>query len=393
MRILLFFLFCWLIKSGTGQTTLVKSFPSKLLNEERVIRLQLPKSFDTSPEKRYPLILCLDGDYLFYSTLGNTHLLSPEYLDQMPEVIVVGIDQNYPAQSGDYTRWLDCNYNEKSGFPEHRGLLFKSFIGEELLPWLQKKYRTGSFKVIVGHSFTANYIHYFLFDSPRLFGAYIALSPFIPEPIRDSVATTLRNTANPLFYYLCTSENDLRGHKQSIEVLDSLYFRPIRNKHLHYAYANYPEAGHMSLIKPALSEALSFVFSHYAPVEDVPASLLQSADSLLAFLKQKYIRIRDIYGLDMPYREGDLLSISSLIEELEAWDQLRELGEITVSVHPESSYGYYMLGTVEEKRGNLEKALAYYKTGFSKLSAGVLNKADFYLDIERVEKRIRENPK
>lgn len=384
LLVLLFF------STGKGQTTLVKKVHSEFLNEDRTIRIQLPKSYERNPLQQYPLVLCLDGEYLFYAVTGNTEMLSPAFADKMPEVLVVGIDQNYPAENERYARWIDCNYGESTGMPIEKGIAFKQFIEKELLPLLEKKYRAGKFRLIAGHSFTANYIHYFLIQNPGIFKAYIALSPYIPEAAVDTLVHSMQKSSNPLSYFLCTSEFDLRGHRNNIRNLDTTAFQPVKNPNFRYMYRNYRDETHLSLVARALPEALRFVFSGYAPIEEVPEPVLCSADSLLDYLKQKYAVIHELYGIELQYREEDLLSISGLIEELEAWDQLKILGELSISALPESCYGYYMLGTVEEKRGNLEKALAYYKTGFSKLSAGVLNKADFYLDIERVEKLINQ---
>jgi len=375
----------------SGQSTITKTFHSHLLNEDRVIRIHLPKGFTEKNDRKWPLILTLDGEYMFYALTGNTEMLSSAFADRMPEVVVVGIDQNYVAEKETFARWIDCDYGSQSGLPERKGILFREFIDRELLPWLEKKYHTGKFRLVAGHSFTANYINYLLIETPRLFNAFIALSPYIPEAVNDTLFNTIRSLDKPVFYYLCTAENDLSGHKKSIVQLDSLQFRTIRNSNFHYSFRNYDAESHLSLVARALPDALRFVFSVYAPIDEVSEAYIKSGASLTDYLKQKYDQIQSIYDIRLPYREDDLLYISSLAEELEYFDQLEELGKMTITARPELPYGYYMLGTVEEKRRNLTEALEYYKTGFGKLSHAILNKADFYLDIERVERMIKES--
>ena len=48
---------------------------SKYLNEKRPIEIQLPRSYDVELDKKYPLIIVLDGDYMFNITAGifKTH--------------------------------------------------------------------------------------------------------------------------------------------------------------------------------------------------------------------------------------------------------------------------------------------------------------------------------
>ena len=85
-----------------------------------------------------------------------------------------------------------------------------------------------------------------------------------------------------------------------------------------------------------------------------------------------------------------MLYVSFIAESNEDWDNLFEIGKLTVHIYPESTYGYKMLATVEEKKGNLENALLLYKTGYGKIPAWVTNKEEFYSDIERVEELLKK---
>ena len=64
---------------------------SKILNQNRSIDIQLPRSYDNDLEKKYPLMIVLDGDYMFNLVSGSVDYLS--YWGDIPENIVVGINQ------------------------------------------------------------------------------------------------------------------------------------------------------------------------------------------------------------------------------------------------------------------------------------------------------------
>ena len=64
---------------------------SKYLNEKRSIEIQLPRSYDLESDKNYPLMIVLDGDYMFNIVSGSTDYLS--YWGDIPENLVVGINQ------------------------------------------------------------------------------------------------------------------------------------------------------------------------------------------------------------------------------------------------------------------------------------------------------------
>jgi hypothetical protein len=53
----------------------------------------------------------------------------------------------------------DCRYNKDNGLPSGKGAAFE-FIGE-LLPYIEKKYRTAPFKIIAGHDTTAGFLNFF----------------------------------------------------------------------------------------------------------------------------------------------------------------------------------------------------------------------------------------
>src|SRR5690554_6183398 len=127
---------------------------SKKLNSTRQIKIQLPRNYEENTQKKYPIILVLDGDYLFEPVAGNVDFYS--YWEDMPQSIVVGIMQ------GD-KRYKDCFFDRTTQFPSGEGADFFEFLGMELLPYLGNKYRTVDFVVAVGHDFTANFINYFLF--------------------------------------------------------------------------------------------------------------------------------------------------------------------------------------------------------------------------------------
>ena len=50
---------------------------SKYLNEKRAIEIQLPRSYEIEVDKNYPLMIVLDGDYMFNivsELLGDSYI-------------------------------------------------------------------------------------------------------------------------------------------------------------------------------------------------------------------------------------------------------------------------------------------------------------------------------
>jgi predicted alpha/beta superfamily hydrolase len=361
-----------------SQHTLVNSIDSKILNEKRTIRIHLPKSYDK--EKSFPLILTFDGEYMFYSLIGNTELLLAT--DKIPEVIVVGIDQNYEDSTNSYIRWHDCNYSSKTGEPIDKGVKFKKFITDELIPYLTERYKAGTYRTLSGHSLTATYSNFFLSDNSA-FNSFILISPYVPKTIFEKIISSLSGNNNIVSYYMSTGEFDLRGHLKTVSILDSTINASTINKGIEYSFNNFDKETHYSLINRSLPYGLKTVFRDYQIITDKE---VKSEKDLLAFLKEKYKRINNKYGINLSIRKDDLEALYWEAEEREDWRSLKEIGEFSIKIYPEYADGYFMLSEVEESNKNYSSALELYKKGFSKLGDDVLNKDDFYRDLKRLEK-------
>ena len=113
---------------------------SKILNQNRSIDIQLPRSYDNDLEKKYPLMIVLDGDYMFNLVSGSVDYLS--YWGDIPENIVVGINQIN-------SRFQDTSVLDNvSALPISSTALFFDFISNELIDYLEKEYRISEFKII-----------------------------------------------------------------------------------------------------------------------------------------------------------------------------------------------------------------------------------------------------
>jgi predicted alpha/beta superfamily hydrolase len=134
---------------------------SSILKEERSLLIRLPKGYDDS-KKEYPVIYVLDGNNHFYhATIAATTL---EENERMPESIIVAIPNNPGTRRRDLARGR-AN--------------FKLFIKNEVIQFVEKKYRTTNHRTIFGHSMAGAFVLNYLATDPSLFENYIAASPVI----------------------------------------------------------------------------------------------------------------------------------------------------------------------------------------------------------------------
>ena len=369
----LFFLLSHFIFSQT----IYKTIPSTKLGGERELKIQLPRNYEQNKDKKYPVVLVLDGDYLFEPMAGIVDYYS--YWDDIPESIVVGVNQ---YQSRDN----DSRYDDERYLPEKTGAKFFEFLGMELLPFLNKQYRTTEFFIVAGHDITANFVNYYLFKEDPIFQAYINLSPDLAPEMATRLAESLTGSKSPKWYCLFTATNDIPALKKTTKELDT-ELSLIDDPNLFYRFDEIQDATHYSLVPQALPKALSYIFSSYKPIglKDYD-ELIASGESPLNFLVEKYDRIKNLYGIEKTIRVNDFFAIGKALEYQEKWDQLEKLGELARKYYPTSTLGTYYLAKSYEANGETRKAMKTYQSAFGQEEVGFIT-INFMLDKAELIKR------
>jgi uncharacterized protein len=358
-----------------AQTTTVDHFLSAKLNTKRNITVRLPKSYETNPDRLYPLIFVMDSEFLF--GLFDSNLAYGKYWDDMPEVILVGLSENSNNE-----RYDDCEFDENSELPSKKGSAFYDFIGTELLPHLEKKYRISSFRAIAGLDTTAGFINVFLYKDNPLFNAYIDLSPELATGMEQIVAARLSALKDPVFYYLATSDGDLKEFQDKIKKLDE-NIKTIKNPIFNYKFDNFKEVAHYGIAPSAVPSALYQLFSVYQPIsksEYQEKIVVLKEGGYVDYLNKKYEGIEKVLGTKMKVRFTDLLAIESAIKKNEAWYEYEQLAQISGGQDYEKTMLYdYHMGMYWEKRGEIKKAMKFYQNSFLKQEIGDITK-DFMMN-------------
>ena len=236
----------------------VEVFSSQKLGGDRDIFISLPPSYEKDNNQKFPLLLVLDGEYLFDPFLGA--LKFGNYWDDLPEVILVGISQNKQEE-----RYADSEYDEETGLPIESGANFFDFIGTELMPYLQKTYRIAPFAIIAGHDTTAGFLNFFLYKDNPIFDAYISLSPEFALEMENRIPERLTAIAKPIYYYQSTADGDIKKIQKKIKELDEKV-KAINKKTLNYKFDEFLGASHYSLVLHSIPNALYQFFAVYQPI-------------------------------------------------------------------------------------------------------------------------------
>ncbi len=360
---------CIFVVSGYSQA-IYESFRSIKLDQSRELKIQLPRNYKKNVDKTYPLIIVLDGDYLFEPVAGNVDYFS--YWEDMPESIVVGINQRK-------TRDSDIEYDQAEYLPTLKGAEFFEFIGQELVPYLNQTYRTAPLQIIVGHDRTANFINYFLFKDNPIFHGYICLSPELAPPMIERITTKLSSSAD-IWYYLATATNDADRIKKDVRDFNDR-MQEVDNPNVHFFFDDFDESSHYTLVGRGIPRALETMFEMYRPItkKTYKEVLLPLETSTYDYLVDMYKTTEQLYGIKRQIRINDFIAVSTAIEKNEKWEELEPLGRLANKEHSEKMLGYYYLGMFYEQTGEPKKAMRAYENGFQLEEVAFLTK-DYMLD-------------
>lgn len=345
-----------------------KEFDSYKLGEKRGIKIQLPSNYNPDDKIEYPVVIVLDGDYLFEPVAGNMDYQA--YWDEIPKCIVVGINQAT-------TRHSDFEISDENYFPIHNGANFFEFIGMELLPYIMSEYKTSPFRIIAGHDMAANFLSYYLFKPEPLFDAYISISPDFALETPNRLTERLSNIEREkqLFYYMATADDDVSKLRASILETDNK-LKNVSNPKLLYKFDDFKDANHYTLVGQAIPSALNEIFRLYKPInrKEYSEKLLAYNGPTFEYLKNKYEDIEYYYGFEKIVIENDLRAVAAACQERNDDNSLLELAKLARKTYPESMISAYYYGLYYEITGKYKKALQRYQSGLLLTPTPFLNK-------------------
>lgn len=343
-------LLCFSINAQVTQ----EIFESFKLQERRDVRYYFPEDYDK--EKKYPLVIVLDGEYLFEQVVANSKFYSQFH--GMPQMIIAGINQNENS-----IRLDDCAW-EENGLPGEKAKSFFEFLGMELIPYLDLNYSTAPFKMVVGYDITANFQNYWLFKENSLFNAYINISPTLAPEMETRVPSRLGTFDKQIFYQLIL-EGEKSKNTSKIKAMDKA-IKAIDKGSLHYYFDEYPQADHISIATYGIGKAFDNIFGMFKPIspKEYKAKILTSEEPVFNYLENKYQVIEDLFGFKKTVDLNDIMAIYAGIRKKEDAESLKPLSDLCKKEFPGTMLGFYFEAEYYEQMGEPKKALRTFEKSF-----------------------------
>tara|TARA_B100001939_G_scaffold137971_1_gene119617 strand:- start:424 stop:1602 length:1179 start_codon:yes stop_codon:yes gene_type:complete len=351
---------------------------SKYLNEKRAIEIQLPRSYDVESDRMYPLMIVLDGDYMFNIVSGSVDYLS--YWGDIPENLVVGINQKD-------TRFQDSSvFDNITHTPISSTASFYDFIVDELIPYFSKNFRVSNFKVIVGQERTANFANFFLLKNDPQIRGVISISPKISENMNRYLYENLSKTNSKIVYTVSSSEKDFESIFKNVSELTAS-LDSIKNKNLRFESLIFDKENHYILPSVSVPNSIRSTYSMYSDIDkteyDSIISKLES--SPIDYLKNKYLLISEFYDVDKTISMNDFMAIEEFIEENEFFNLYDELSELAKQEYPGTILPSYYKGRFIEETGDPKKAMYIYRSAYNMKEVKGLTK-EYLLELaERIK--------
>lgn len=346
----------------------VETIHSDILKEDRDLLIYKPSDYDAAT-MRYPVLYLLDADDHFHPTTGIIRQLVDNGL--IPKVLVVGIRNTDRVHdlipSGGY------DFLKKDMPTSGGGENFIRFMKEELVPYIDSRYRTQPFRILIGHSLGGLLAVYAFLNEPALFQASLVIDPSLwwNDEVLMKQAATFFETHKPAHTYLYLTVNN-----ENPPVVAECWSLA------HNLWQGTPEGSNTKGLRVEIH-----------PMDGVTHSTIphqSTYDGLQAFFKdwqlpdidqvvtgegmggvdRFYEALSKKYGFTIPPPEASVSAAGFTLLDLKRQDEAIAVFERLVATFPESVDALKAAGDGYRAVGKLEQAKVYYERAVEKAEQG-----------------------
>jgi hypothetical protein len=362
MKRFIFMALClWTVIPLQGQVK-EEIFESFKLQERRNVKYYIPENYN--PERKYPLVVVLDAEYLFDQVVATSKFYSR--FQGTPETLIVGI-----GQSENDLRLEDCAFEENTGLPADKGKNFFEFIGLEIVPYMVSAYNVAPFQMFVGYDITANFGNYYLFKEKSIFSAFISIAPYLAPEMESRVPARVADLDQTLFYHLIVPGELSEQTSQLNAALQQQ-----NREGFQYFFDRYEEANEVSVATYGIGKAWDRTFDIFKPIspDEYREKILASEEPVFEYLRKKYETIETLFGFSKPVELNDIMAIYAGCRKKDDFESLKPLSDLCKEEFPDTMLGFYFEGEYYEQLGEPKKALRTFEKAFGMKEIDFLTK-------------------
>jgi predicted alpha/beta superfamily hydrolase len=322
---------------------------SKALAETRTYFIHTPSKYK-SGQDAYPLLILQDPESEFTLAAAAVDMLSEN--GRIPPMIVVGVKNTNRTRDMTPSRPAKASGGSAGGADK-----FLAFIADELLPAIDRKYRTRPYRVLVGHSLGGLFAVYALMNRPDVFQGYIVISPSLWWDDQALVK------ASPPFF---AAHKDLRADlyltmgSEGQEMLGgawklSAVLEESKIPDLRWQFKRSPDEDHGTIPYLSIYEGLEAIFKGYRIAD--PIELFDQAG--LSGLDRHYEEVSKRLGYPV---EVPLATYTRMVWELSSRDRFADaeaIGQKMLERDPKNTQTLSQLAEIAGMQKDDARAIGY----------------------------------
>lgn len=268
MRKIFFILFTFLFFLNCGKVTTPQdpiptyetfTIDSKSLNEKRVINVWKPTNYTTFIDSLFVLYMPDGGIKEDFPHIANT-LAELIENKSIPPMILVGIENT--ERRRDLSGPSETKSDGEVAPMTDGAKLFRAFVIDELMPEINKRYRTTNKKGIIGESLAGLFVVETFLLQPEAFDYYIAFDPSLwwnSNKLQRNAATYLASfPIEPKTLWFAGSDAaDINQYTKAL----AKTFTEVNLEQLRWTYSDEPNEQHNTIFRATKEKALKWTFS------------------------------------------------------------------------------------------------------------------------------------
>lgn len=326
-----------------GQSYSIES--NYLEGGKRNYYINLPSGYSSS-KKEYPVLYVLDGQMHFPSAVAIQHSLGAS--TDVPEMIIVGIENEYPDRK-------DLVWQKKDAYI--------SFLSKELIPLIDKKYRTKKERIVFGWEMGSYFSSYLLLHKSQLFdGAISSNGGFVDKTLIKKFESL--EIKKDRYLYLVNSIQDIYSIDYTNSAVEALNEHP--NQYLVWESELLNNETHSSLPYLAMFNGLRYFYHNYNSYEFYSIKQYEELGGIPAlkkYFKARANRFGFPEGIDNSTKDT-LIWLAWKRDNFKYFDFfMNEFKDVLKTQRYQSEYWQNRLGQYYLKYNRYDKAIEFFNRG------------------------------
>lgn len=361
MKIILFILVVFCATVSNAQVLTPTPINSKFLNEERPYQVYLPPSYSDTlhVQKKYPVLLLLDGYYHFWYTLNTLFFLSGN--DIIPEFILVALPNTDRTRDLTPTHsiiYYDGTENEDLLKTSGGGENFLKFINEELMPEIDKNYNTMKLKVFVGHSFGGLTAAQSFLSNNSPFNAYISMDPSMwwDNDLCTKQLKSVKTLSNTKSWYMSgANNNEFKADTTNTRKAQERFYKLLQEQPnaVRTKFQIYEDENHQSVTLKSLYDGIRFIFKSYRLTTEIKEDV--------TLFKAHFKQLSEEWGEEFKPSQDLINTIAYYHFRNNKLDIAFAFFKLNTELYPKAFDVYDSIAECYRKMGKKELAIQNYK--------------------------------